>query len=374
MEKNEYKTHKVLINNWNEERFDERCQDAAIKTRLLPDNAQHFKSLYRSEHDEKNSVYVLKLENGENAGTECPATEKGLEYLKKTRAFPGHQPLQDPYILNNTFKPFETTKQAMHSYPEGIDFYKKEHYMNSSQLNETQENTSLRKSKLSKSEYQLSFVNYLNDRDVDSKALFRSSPTHKKRYSPNIELYIQDIMIKIYSKCFENGTYGLMELGNYIRALNTNNTNCIPSDQFKKVLQDFGLNLTQVELDALCKYFDKNGDKQIYFNEFLFSLRNSLSIQRKFLIEKAFNSMSSNGSCVTLESIARQYNSRNHPKVIKGAITADQALQEFMKPFEGFEYDTKISRDQWLEYFTGISASYVKNEQFYEYMVRCWQL
>ena len=77
-----------------------------------------------------------------------------------------------------------------------------------------------------------------------------------------------------------------------------------------------------VEVQALMKYYDKNGDGQISLEEFIEGLREPLNERRKKVTRKAFNSAAKNDQ-ITADDFAQHYDATNHPQFKSGKKTRD---------------------------------------------------
>ena len=58
----------------------------------------------------------------------------------------------------------------------------------------------------------------------------------------------------------------------------------------------FGIFPKKVELQALMKFYDVNGDGNISYNEFLSGLKDELSPRRLNMVKKAFAMLDTDGS------------------------------------------------------------------------------
>lgn len=63
-----------------------------------------------------------------------------------------------------------------------------------------------------------------------------------------------------------------------------------------KIDLTFRLFPKKVELQALIKYYDVNGDGQISYDEFIRGLRDDLTPRRAAMVDKAFKILDFNGS------------------------------------------------------------------------------
>ena len=96
-------------------------------------------------------------------------------------------------------------------------------------------------------------------------------------------------------------------------------------------MRERGIDLTKAELAALLKYFDKDGDGNINFDEFLAGIRGRLNGPRHDITEKAFTKFDKDGSgFIEASDLKGIYNCSRHPKVMSGEMTEEQALTKFI--------------------------------------------
>lgn len=97
---------------------------------------------------------------------------------------------------------------------------------------------------------------------------------------------------------------------------------------------------------------------------------------------KAFDKIDYNGDGVlTIEDIKGKYCASKHPEVKSGKKTEDEILREFLETFEmhhnvmnGYQSDGKVTKEEFIEYYTNISAS-VDNDAYFDLMItNAWQL
>ncbi len=97
-------------------------------------------------------------------------------------------------------------------------------------------------------------------------------------------------------------------------------------------LKENGHNLNPSEFERIFKYFDKNNDGKISYDEFLVGLRGDLNERRKGLVGLAFKKLDKTGNgIVDLEDLMSTYNVEWHPKFKSGEMSKKDILEEFMK-------------------------------------------
>jgi hypothetical protein len=96
---------------------------------------------------------------------------------------------------------------------------------------------------------------------------------------------VDDLIREIKDKIFERSAQGgLRGLSKIFKAMDENNNGKLDLDDFRWGLMDFGLQLTKEEAQQVLGHFDRNGDGQVNFNEFIRTLRGSLNETRKRVI------------------------------------------------------------------------------------------
>lgn len=90
----------------------------------------------------------------------------------------------------------------------------------------------------------------------------------------------------------------------------------------------------------------------------------------------AFNTIDKDGNgVVDATEVAQSYDASKHPAVVSGAKSKEAVLREFLDTFDvGGEVDGKVTRDEFVNYYTNISAS-IDNEDYFELMIRnAWHI
>mmetsp|Transcript_29256 Transcript_29256/g.21780 ORF Transcript_29256/g.21780 Transcript_29256/m.21780 type:complete len:80 (+) Transcript_29256:58-297(+) len=70
----------------------------------------------------------------------------------------------------------------------------------------------------------------------------------------------------------------------------------LDAQEFEQALAAFGLFPKKVELQALMKYYDIDGDGNVSYEEFLRGLREELTERRRVMVQKAFGILDRDGS------------------------------------------------------------------------------
>ena len=152
--------------------------------------------------------------------------------------------------------------------------------------------------------------------------------------------------------------------------------------EFEKACRDFKMEISSEDIGTLFQAFDINRDGTIQYDEFLRMIRGDLSEHRRRLVEKAFQKLDRDGSgVVEVSDLQGVYNAKKHPAVIEGRKTEEQVLGEFLETFEQHHNvmadnprDFRVTLEEFIEYYTNVSASIDDDMYFSSMMNAAWNL
>jgi Ca2+-binding EF-hand superfamily protein len=189
---------------------------------------------------------------------------------------------------------------------------------------------------------------------------------------------VEEINDKIRSQLFRKGTSGLSGVATVFRQADFNGNKKLDPDEFEEALSFAGVFLSASELKLLFETYDRDGDGNIGYEEFIKGLAPDLAGPRRAAVESAFRKIDTDGSGVlTVDDIANVYNVKKHPDVAQGRKTEKQVLVEFLSAFEGDSRqrgDGTVTFDEFLEYYTDLSGSIPSEEYFLGMMAQCWDI
>ena len=114
-----------------------------------------------------------------------------------------------------------------------------------------------------------------------------------------------------------------------------------------------------VEVQALMKFYDKNGDGSISFAEFIEGLRELLNERRKKIVRKAFNSVA-RGEGVRAEDFNARYDASSHPEFKSGKKSRDQIIHEIFESMDT-NHNGLISKKEFYAYYADVSLTYTRD-------------
>jgi Ca2+-binding EF-hand superfamily protein len=141
--------------------------------------------------------------------------------------------------------------------------------------------------------------------------------------------------------------------------MDDNNSKTLDREEFRKALRDFKIDVPDDQILVVFNAFDLNRDGTIDYNEFLRIVRGDLSSARLPFVKRAFQKLDRDGSgIVDINDIREVYNaSKMHHNIMNGA-----------------QADGQITLDEFIEYYTNVSASIDNDEYFALMMNNSWNL
>lgn len=185
----------------------------------------------------------------------------------------------------------------------------------------------------------------------------------------------KDPVEKIRLLCLQRGAAGIMALGRMFRIMDDNQSGDLNFQEFKNGVHDIGLIVSDDEYQQLFQLFDRDGSGTVKYDEFLRAVRPPMGKMRIHLIDLAFAKLDKSGDgVVTIDDLKGVYNVKAHPDYQNGNKDEAQLLQEFLKKFEEGTPDGKLTKEEFQDYYSGVSAS-VDDDMYFDLMMRqSWKL
>ncbi|XP_010768494.1 calcyphosin-like protein isoform X2 [Notothenia coriiceps] len=150
--------------------------------------------------------------------------------------------------------------------------------------------------------------------------------------------------------------------------MDDNSSRSLDLKEFLKGLKDYGVLMDKQEATALFLRFDRDGNGTIDFDEFLLTLRE--------VVLQAFRKLDRTGDgVVTIEDLRGVYSPKHHPKFQNGEWSEEQVFRSFLDNFDSpNDKDGKVTSEEFLNYYCGVSASIDSDVYFILMMRSAWRL
>ena len=148
----------------------------------------------------------------------------------------------------------------------------------------------------------------------------------------------------------------------------------LDKNEFSEGLKDYGVEVSNAEMEELFRYFDRDGDGTVSLEEFFRSIKENMTPAREELVKRAFAKMDVDGNgYICAADIRGVYSTEGHPQIESGEKTQEEVLQEFINNFQR-DGDDKVTYDEFLEYYGDLSFS-IDNEEYWTLMMtNAWKL
>jgi len=184
---------------------------------------------------------------------------------------------------------------------------------------------------------------------------------------------ISDLLLQGFRKTIidRGGAESISAVGRLFRIMDDDRNRRLDIDELQTGLADYGLRITKDDIGLLMDAInDQPGLGYITYDDLLISLRGTLNPRRTKIVLQAFATFDRTGDgIVNFDDIKRTFSVEFHPDVRSGKKTPKECLHSWLAIFEGHVKDGKVTKDEFLEYYSNISAS-IDDDDYFELMIR----
>ena len=212
---------------------------------------------------------------------------------------------------------------------------------------------------------------------------------HFNSYNNNIKE--NDSLIKFRKYLISQGTKGIFRFQKMLSIYDRNNSGFISFDNFYTIFQSNYNNIPLSDIKSIFSLFENKDEVQINsasenkikYDLLLKSLVGNISIKRRILIQKIFNSFNKDKyNKVMLSEIKNRFNASRHPDVLKGNKTENKILGEFLDFLETYrEYNSNLhgfsfnmNFQEFFDFYSQISMCIDDDKYFEILLFNCWDL
>ena len=193
---------------------------------------------------------------------------------------------------------------------------------------------------------------------------------------------IEDLMTHLRTNLVQRGPRGLMSIRRTFMLIDENGDKKISFKEFEKMFKRYRFNISQIEINNLFNYFDKDGSGFIDYGEFIGGILGDLNEFRKGILKQVFEKLDKNETgFITVGQLRETYNPKEHPLVRQGKRSEDEILGDFIdileyhfsllneKNEENIDAnDIKIDFEEFCDFYKTISIS-IEEDKYFEIMV-----
>lgn len=203
-------------------------------------------------------------------------------------------------------------------------------------------------------------------------ALKQSSAKQSGPTAPTLPL---DLLDDLRSRLKKHGARGIHGIARKFKILDTSGNRTLTVDEFEVALQQLDLQCSSQDCKAMFAYFDRDGSGSIDYEEFIKHVKGNMNPARRVFVEMAFNKFDRDGSgVVDKQDIVSAFDPHAHPAVGAGERSAHDVHTEFLDTFDVGDHNGKVTLQEFVQYYDGVSAS-VDDDRYFELMIRnAWHI
>ena len=156
----------------------------------------------------------------------------------------------------------------------------------------------------------------------------------------------------------------------------------ITLEDFISLIKDLRIDLTNEQIILLFTLFNRDNDGNVLYVDFIRAFQGQMSSKRHELVSNAFDYLDKEkeGS-INFDDLIKLYDSKKHPFVIRGKLTAKAAYEDFVNSLKDYHLsevgesgDLKVTKSEFIDYYTTVSATITMDTDFELIINNCWNI
>jgi len=207
----------------------------------------------------------------------------------------------------------------------------------------------------------------IKTREAKEKTIVKQPP--KK---PTVPI---DLLNSFRAALKKHGARGIHGLGRKFKILDSSGNRTLTADEFAAGMQQMDLKCSSEDCQAIFAYFDQDSSGCIDYEEFIKHVKGKMDEARQVLVKMAFAKLDRDGSgVVDKQDLVSAFDPESHPAVGAGERSVQDVHSEFLDTFDVGDHNGKVTLEEFVEYYNGVSAS-VDDDSYFELMIRnAWHI
>jgi len=197
-------------------------------------------------------------------------------------------------------------------------------------------------------------------------------------YGVGLNVAVEKIVLDLKLHIAKSGGASLKNLQKIFEKSDNNGNHLLSLKEFEKALAAFGFFPKVVDLQALLKYYDRNGDGNIDFEEFVAAIREPLNERRRKLVDKAWRKLDpDNLGWTNVRILYENFNGSKDKQVIEKKKTSDEVFSDLLSNFDKVnkaDPNSKITYEEFVSYYTDLGVAIPSDNYFSELLQNTWTI
>ena len=184
----------------------------------------------------------------------------------------------------------------------------------------------------------------------------------------------EDLTRRIKKRLMDKGIFGIRALSRIFKSIDLKGSNDLDPDDFRCGLFNYGIQISKNDAQTLVSICDKSNNGTINYKIFLGFLKVEINEYRKEIIKKTFSKLTSKLEKLTFGDFINFFDPSKNPEVLMKKKTEESLFKEFIIEWGVKEFESIVSFEQFLDYFTDVSACIEKDDYFIKVVYDCWKI